>query len=115
MNRYAPTERKVTAATIAAAVTTLLLYLLSLVPFVADMPPFVYGAVVVLVTGLATYVVGWLAPHTPRPGDTGPYDPDGGPSAYRPEHRRDVSPTSTPHDDGRALRGYTEPHGRLAG
>lgn len=63
----APVEAKVTRAGIAAAGTTLVLYCLSLVPFVAAMPAPVAGALLVIVSGGVTYGVAWLAPHTPRP------------------------------------------------
>ena len=55
-----PVSPKVTAATVTAAVTTLVLYLLAQVAFIAAMPAYVQGALLVIVTGAVTYVAGYL-------------------------------------------------------
>lgn len=76
----APVESKVTAATVSggitAAVVSLVMYALGSVPWVATMPTMVQAAVLVIVTGAvtaaATFIVGWLAKHTPRPTDVTP-------------------------------------------
>lgn len=55
-----PTSPKVTAATVTASVTTVVMYLVGQVPYVAAFPDDVKLAVLVIVTGLVTYVAGYL-------------------------------------------------------
>lgn len=55
-----PVSPKVTAATLSSAGTVLAMYLLGLVPFIASFPPEVKGALLVLVTGVVTYVAAYL-------------------------------------------------------
>ena len=58
--RSTPVSPKVTAATVTAAATSLVMYLLAQVPFIAAMPAYVQGALLVIVTGAVTYVAGYL-------------------------------------------------------
>jgi hypothetical protein len=64
-------ETKVTASTTTAAVVVLIMWALSRLPGVDDLPVEVQGAVLVLVTGSATIAAGWLAPHTTRRSERG--------------------------------------------
>lgn len=61
-----PVEAKVKAATGAAAVAGLLVWLLEEYVFGAAAPEAVEAAVDVLVPAAAALVAGWLARHTPR-------------------------------------------------
>ena len=72
----APVESKVTAATIAAALTTFVLWLLAEYVFDADVPTAVAGIVAVVVPGVVTFIAGYSAKHTRRPdlGETGRTD-----------------------------------------
>ena len=56
-----PVSPKVVSSAITAAATTLVMYLLGLVHFVAVMPDFVKAALLVLVTAGVTALAGWLA------------------------------------------------------
>ena len=55
-----PISPKVSSATVAAAVTTLVMYVIGQVPFVAAMPAVVQGALLVLVSAGATFGAGYL-------------------------------------------------------
>ena len=55
-----PVSPKVVAATTATGVVTLLMYLLAQLEFVAQMPDGAKAALLVIVTGVVTYVAGWL-------------------------------------------------------
>lgn len=60
-------EVKVTAATVAAALTTFVLWLLAKYVFGADVPDAVAGVVALAVPGAVTFLAGYLARHTVRP------------------------------------------------
>jgi hypothetical protein len=62
-----PIESKVTAATVATAVTGLVLWVLGKLVFRGDVPEPVAGAVLTVVPAIAAFVAGWWARHTPRP------------------------------------------------
>jgi len=81
-----PVEAKVTAAAIAAAVSSAVLWALDTYVFVTDaVPAPVAGlADLIIVTG-STFAAGWLARHTPRA------DPDALPPGQSPTY-----PSSTP-------------------
>lgn len=64
-------ETKVTAATIASAATTFVLWLLAKYVFGADVPDAVAGLVALLVPAAVTFGAGYAARHTPRPDLTG--------------------------------------------
>ena len=51
---------KVTASTIGGAFSTVLAYLLTQVPFIADAPAAVQGALVVLIVAGATFLSGYV-------------------------------------------------------
>lgn len=59
-------ERKVTAATIAATLTSAAVYLLAKYVVKGDVPEEAVGVVGVLVTSLVTFVAGYVARHTHR-------------------------------------------------
>ena len=85
-----PVEVKVTAAAIAAAVSSAVLWALDTYVFVADsVPAPVAGlAELVIVTG-ATFAAGWLARHTPRS------DPDARPDLTPPTYPPGPGPRTT--------------------
>lgn len=60
MRATSPISPKVSSATIATAVTTLVMYVLGQVSFIAAMPAVVQGAVLVLVSTGATFAAGYL-------------------------------------------------------
>jgi len=60
-------ETKVTAATIAAALTGVGLWVLQTYAFHGDVPLPVLAAVQTIVPAVVTFAAGYLAPHTPRP------------------------------------------------
>ena len=60
------TETKVKAASAAATVTAFLLWVLGTYVFKDVVPEAVEGVVALAVTGLATWLAGWYAPHTQR-------------------------------------------------
>lgn len=62
-----PIETKVSAATIASAVSGLGLWALQTYVFKTDVPLPVIAAVTTVVPAVITFAVGYLAPHTPRP------------------------------------------------
>lgn len=64
----APVETKVSAATIASAASGLGLWALQAYVFHGDVPLPVVAAVMTIVPAVITFLAGWLAPHTPRPG-----------------------------------------------
>lgn len=71
-------ERKVTAATIAAALTTLVLWILGAYAFGGKVPDPVAGVVALIVPGLVTFAAGYGTRHTPRavpPADATPPPP----------------------------------------
>lgn len=68
----APIEVKVSAATIASAVSGLGLWALQTYAFHGEVPLPVLAAVQTVVPAVATFAAGWLAPHTPRPADCDP-------------------------------------------
>ena len=59
-------ERKVETTTIAAAATTLVLYLLSTYVFRADIPEPLAGAIAAIVPAVVTFITGYLSRHTVR-------------------------------------------------
>lgn len=61
------TETKVRAASVAATLTTFVLWVLSTYVFHDVVPAPVEGVVALLVVGLTTWYAGWKAPHTARP------------------------------------------------
>ena len=61
-----PVEAKVSAATAAAAVSSLAVWVLQAYVFRGDVPPPVAAAVQVVVPAVITFAVGWLTRHTPR-------------------------------------------------
>ena len=63
----APIEVKVSAATIASAVSGLGLWALQTYVFHGEVPLPVLAAVQTVVPAIVTFAAGWLAPHTPRP------------------------------------------------
>ena len=63
----APVETKVQAATGAAAVSGLALWVLGHYVFKSGVPDVVASWVYVLVPGIITFAAGYLARHTPRP------------------------------------------------
>jgi hypothetical protein len=63
----APIEVKVSAATIASAVTGLGLWALQTYVFHGEVPLPVLGVVQTVVPAVITFAAGYLAPHTPRP------------------------------------------------
>jgi len=62
-----PIESKVTAATLATAITALVLWLLGEYAFDGDVPEAVAGVVVTVVPAVAAFIAGWWTKHTPRP------------------------------------------------
>lgn len=62
-----PIEVKVSAATIASAVSGLGLWALQTYVFRADVPLPVVAAVTTVVPAVITFAAGYMAPHTPRP------------------------------------------------
>lgn len=63
----APVETKVTAATVASALTGLVLWLLGRYVFGDEaIPDAVVAIIAIGVPGIVTFAAGWLAPHTPR-------------------------------------------------
>ena len=62
-----PIEVKVSAATIASAVSGLGLWALQTYVFRTDVPLPVIAAVQVVVPAIVTFAAGYMAPHTPRP------------------------------------------------
>ncbi len=63
-----PVETKVTAATTAAVLSSLVVWALDEYAFPADtVPGVVEAAVVLLVTGAVTFLAGYMAKHTRRP------------------------------------------------
>ena len=62
-----PIEVKVSAATIASAVSGLGLWALQTYVFRTDVPLPVVAAVTTVVPAVVTFIAGYLAPHTPRP------------------------------------------------
>ena len=60
-------ETKVTAATIAAALTGVGLWVLQTYAFHGDVPLPVLAAVQTIVPAAVTFAAGYMAPHTPRP------------------------------------------------
>ncbi len=63
----APTEPKVQAASVTAAVSGAVLYLLQHYVFKGDVPDGVASMVYIAVPGVLAYAAGWLAPHQDRP------------------------------------------------
>ena len=61
-----PVESKVSAATVAAAVSSLVVWILQSYVFRGEVPFPVAAAVQVGVPALATLAASWLAPHTHR-------------------------------------------------
>ena len=62
-----PIEVKVSAATIASAVSGLGLWALQTYVFRTDVPLPVVAAVTTVVPAIVTFAAGYMAPHTPRP------------------------------------------------
>lgn len=62
-----PVEAKVSAATIASAVSGLGLWALQVYVFHGEVPLPVVAATMTVVPAIVTFAAGWLAPHTPRP------------------------------------------------
>lgn len=60
-------ETKVQAATAAAVLSSLVLWVLGEYVFGDVVPAPLEAAVVLVVTGVATWVAGYVARHTPRP------------------------------------------------
>jgi hypothetical protein len=60
------TETKVKAASAAATVTAFVLWVLGTYVFKDVVPEAVEGLVALVVTGVATWLAGWYAPHTPK-------------------------------------------------
>jgi predicted lysophospholipase L1 biosynthesis ABC-type transport system permease subunit len=61
-------ETKVTAATLAAFITSLIMnWLLMQWPFLKEMNDSLATVILALVTGIITFAGGWLAKHTNRP------------------------------------------------
>ena len=65
----APVEQKVQASTAAAAVSGLALFALGRYVFKGAVPDVVASWVYVIVPSVITFAAGYLAKHTPRPGD----------------------------------------------
>lgn len=63
-----PVERKVQASTTVAAVSGMCLWLLGRYVFKGDVPDVIASWVYVLVPGVLTFLAGYFAKHTPRPG-----------------------------------------------
>lgn len=72
MSSNAPVERKVAAAGGTALVVGFIVNWLGTAVFHGAVPDVVAGIVEAGVTAGAAFVVGWLARHTPRAGDTPP-------------------------------------------
>ena len=62
-----PVEAKVSAATIAAVLAALAVWVLQVYVFRGEVPAPVSAAVQVVVPAVCAFVAGWLARHTPRP------------------------------------------------
>lgn len=75
-------ERKVKASTTAATIVGGIVFVLGLYVFHGVVPDWVTAAVGTLVTGLLTFIAGWIAKHTPRviPSGPPPADPGTGPA-----------------------------------
>jgi hypothetical protein len=65
----APTEPKVQAASLTAAVSGAALWLLGHYVFKGNVPDGIASMVYIAVPGVLAYAAGWLAPHQPRPGE----------------------------------------------
>lgn len=65
----APVERKVTAGALGAALAGLVVVLLGEHVFSGDAPQIVVDLVYIAVPAAVAFAAGWLARHTPRPGD----------------------------------------------
>lgn len=63
---HGPVETKVTVATVAAFVTSGVVWLLGTYVFHEDVPAPVSGLILAAVTALVTFVSAWFARHTPR-------------------------------------------------
>lgn len=103
-----PVEVKVTASSIAAALTGAGLWALQSYVFHGDVPLPVLAAVQTLVPAVVTFAAGYLAPHTPRPDLL--EDEPAPPVVGRPrEHRLDGTPGERP------ARGYmtADEHGEV--
>ena len=87
--RSGPIELKVSAATVAAAVSSLAVWALQTYVFGGDVPAEVSGAMQVIVPAIITFVAGYLTKHTPRPDLTATPDPGG-------RHVLDGGPTDIP-------------------
>lgn len=76
MASTAPIEAKVTAATWAAAAVGVLITVLNTAAadssLLGSLPPWLQGVLTVVIPPLATFLSGWKARHTPRPGITPP-------------------------------------------
>ena len=61
-----PVETKVTVASVAALVTSGVLYLVGTYVLHGDVPEPLSGIILVAVTFVVTFAAGWFARHTPR-------------------------------------------------
>lgn len=61
-----PVETKVSAATLAAAASAFVVWLLRTYAFHGTLPPEVEAFASIAVIGVCTFAAGWLARHTPR-------------------------------------------------
>jgi hypothetical protein len=81
----APVEHKVQASTAAAAVSGLALWALGTYVFKGDVPDVVVSWVYVIIPAALAFGAGYLAKHTPRPGEQPKYRlPASGPPAAAP-------------------------------
>jgi hypothetical protein len=78
MAQNAPMEKKVSAAGWTALVAGFLVsWVVTAVPGLAVLASPLQAVIVAALTSAAAFVAGWLANHTPRPGDNPPVPPAG--------------------------------------
>lgn len=79
--RAAPVERKVTAASISAAVGGLIVWALQTYVFHGGaVPEQATWVIDLVISGAMSFVAGWVAKHTPRPPDVPPPPPPAPPA-----------------------------------
>jgi hypothetical protein len=87
----APTEPKVQAASLTAAVSGAALWLLGHYVFKGNVPDGIASMVYIAVPGVLAYAAGWLAPHQDRPAVTVTPLPSSvtvSPAGYPPQEER---------------------------
>jgi hypothetical protein len=77
-SQNAPMEAKVVAAGWTALVASFIVsWIVTAVPGLSSMGSLLQSLIVAALTSAAAFIAGWLARHTPRPGDNPPAPPSG--------------------------------------